>query len=485
MNTISNIIQILSEEEKREFILQLKKKNRRTDTKNLSLFKLIEAEKTKDLDKILYGEGKKNAYHALCKRLQDSLIDFIASKSFAQETSEELEILKLLLASRIFFEHRQYKIAFKTLTKAENQALQLDLFSILNEIYHTKIQYAHLSTSIVLDDIIQASGKNMQLFQQEYQLNLAYASIKEQLKGGIKKSINEIIIDTFSDFNIAIDSALTYKSLYQLMNITATAATWQNDYHSISPFMMEIFSVIEQKKEIAEKHLYYHIEVLHLMAVTQFRLKDFKASKDFALRMELAMKKSGGVYYKRFQEKHLLIQSLNDNYTGHPESAIATLRSFPGDSLDVHLSLITCLFQQSQFAAAYMAFRDFYHSDTWYEKKAGWIWVLKKSMIEILLLVELDKLDLVLHRWHAFKRKFSPRLKKIGEERVLRFMNLIIYYYEYPEAVTSEAFKERVENSFEWIGPEREDIFVMSFYAWLKAKMEHRDLYETTLSLVH
>ena len=41
-----------------------------------------------------------------------------------------------------------------------------------------------------------------------------------------------------------------------------------------------------------------------------------------------------------------------------------------------------------------------------------------------------------------------------------------------------------MEQSFEWIGPEREDIFVMSFYAWLKSKMEKKLLYKTTLDLV-
>ena len=73
--------------------------------------------------------------------MQDNLIDFVASKSFAGETSEELEILKLLLASRIFFEKKLNKLAFKTLENAERMAIPLDLYSILNEIYHTCLLY--------------------------------------------------------------------------------------------------------------------------------------------------------------------------------------------------------------------------------------------------------------------------------------------------------------------------------------------------------
>jgi hypothetical protein len=50
--------------------------------------------------------------------------------------------------------------------------------------------------------------------------------------------------------------------------------------------------------------------------------------------------------------------------------------------------------------------------------------------------------------------------------------------------VTSKTFKNTVETSFEWKLSVQEDIFVMSFYAWLKAKMNKSQLYETTLELV-
>jgi len=114
----------------------------------------------------------------------------------------------------------------------------------------------------------------------------------------------------------------------------------------------------------------------------------------------------------------------------------------------------------------------------------GWVWVVKKNLIDILLLTELDKLDLVLLRLEQFKRKFSKQLKDRGEARVLTFIRLISRYYENPKHVETEEFKAEVENSFEWLGKEQEDIFVMSFYAWLKSKMEKENLYKVTLELV-
>ena len=64
------------------------------------------------------------------------------------------------------------------------------------------------------------------------------------------------------------------------------------------------------------------------------------------------------------------------------------------------------------------------------------------------------------------------------------FMELVKAYYENPDAVRSKAFEEKVEASFVWLDRAQEDIFVMSFYAWLKSKMQNRKLYDVTLELV-
>ncbi len=484
MNTITAIITTLSEEEKKEFVTDLKRKTRRSDTKNTALFQLIEKGNTMDLDIKLYGKPSKNAYHALCKRLQDSLIEFIAAKSFAGETSEEMDILKQLLASRIFFEHKQYKIAFRTLHKAERTALEHDLYSILNEVYHTKIQYAHVHPLESLEEIITSSNRNLKFYNREIQLNMAYASIKHQISKG-EQAISEIIANTFKNFDIDIDTNLTYKSLYQLLNILTTAAQFQSDYFTVLPIVNEIYEAVNEKKTGAGKHLFYHIKILNLMALVSFRNKDFKNSIAFVEKMEIEMLKENGTYFKRFSEELVLLKSLNFNYTGHPETAIALLNTFPKKTPQTELTHAMFLFQQRNFKDAYGIVKMLRHSNTFYEKKSGWIWVLQKNIIELLLLIELDELDLVLSRLQSFKRKFFPKLKKLNEIRVINFIKLVSYYYDKPEEVKSQSFKEMVERSFEWKDVGEEDIFVMSFYAWLKSKMDGTLIYPTTLALIN
>jgi hypothetical protein len=484
MKGIIAITNTLTTDEKQEFVLQLRRKNRRSDTKNEKLFKLINAGKTKELDIQLYGKSARNSFHALCKRLQDNLVDFIASKSFAGETSEELEILKLLLASRIFFEKKLNKLAFKTLENAERIAIPLDLYSILNEIYHTKLQYAHLNSKWILEELIEASETNMRWYQQDFHFNQSYAVIKSRLSQNEDASFKDIVQSTFSKFDIAVTTSLTYKSLYQLMELTTVAAKMESDYYSVSPFMRELYSLINKKKSLQDKHRYYHISILNLLAITNFRNKKFTTSMEFVKLMELEMSKDKKAYYSRFAEKLAILNALNSNYTGNHEKAITILKGFKDDSLNVKLLLTMCLFQQNNFSEAYQIIKSLNHSDAWYEKKMGWVWVVKKNLLEILVLTELDKLDLVIVRLQQFKRKFSKQLKKRGEERVLTFVNLISRYYENQKQVVTQEFKNEVENSFEWLAKEQEDIFVMSFYAWLKAKMQNEDIYKVTMELV-
>ena len=89
------------------------------------------------------------------------------------------------------------------------------------------------------------------------------------------------------------------------------------------------------------------------------------------------------------------------------------------------------------------------------------------------------------HLANKIKSKFTDNLKEINQERVINYLKLVETYYKNPEIVTSAEFYEKVEKSFNWIDREKEDIFMMSFFAWLKAKMTKQDVYLVTLDLIN
>ena len=156
MTNLNTIISTFSSEEQQRFIIYLKKKNKRNDTKNIALFKLIAKNQltSNNIFLKLYNPQNKNAYHALRKRLYLSIIDFVANTNLEEENSIDMQIIKFILASRNFFLMKEPKVAYHILDKAEILATEHHLFPILNEIYHTKIQYAYSNPTLDIEQLI-------------------------------------------------------------------------------------------------------------------------------------------------------------------------------------------------------------------------------------------------------------------------------------------------------------------------------------------
>lgn len=497
MIAIDAIISQFSTEEQQEFVKYLSYKNKRHDTKNIQLFKLLMANHpAKEIPQKLYGKDNKTAYHALRKRLWSSLLDFMATQSLTHEVSVELDITKRILVARNLLLQKQFKTAFKVLDKAEKKARESLHFSLLNEVYHTQIQYAHTTTyAPPLEIVIEKCTANQKDFLQEEKLNMAYAVIKENLQKVVYQgeiiSFQAVIQETYKRFDISEEIGLSYKSLYQLAQIVNAVASVNKDFSSVSSFIVDNYTDISNRLKQTDKHVFYHIKVLYLIANIFFRKKEFAESLHYLDLMYGVMQQQKKRYYKSSLLSYQCLQALNHNYSGNATEAISiletmiTIKKFDLEvMLDIHLSLIVFYFQQSEFKKAQQVFSKFYHTDKWYEEKAGVEWVIKKNLIELLLHIELGNISYVDSRFVSFQRKYYPFLKKSGEQRVIMFLKFVKQYYNAPEEVTSKTFKHTVETSFEWKSSEQEDIFVMSFYAWLKAKMSKRSLYETTLELV-
>ncbi len=496
MTDLNLIISTLTTEEQQQFVTYLKKKNKRSDIKNIQLFKLLQKNElsSSEICLTLYKSNKKNAYHALRKRIYQSLIDFIANINLEEENSVDMQVIKYILASRSFFHNKQYKLAYKILDKAEALAEAHYLFSILNEIYHTKIQYAYANPEIEINSLIETFKANQKNLFIEDQLNIVYAKMRQTLQNITYKGdiidIETLLKTTLKDYHISVTESMSFKSLYQLITLVTIPAFVTNDYLKTEPFIIETYSILKTHKS-QNKQLYYHIQVLFLIANTLFRNKKFNESLNYLEQMETQMLLNRKKHYTAFKLKYHFLLALNTNYTNQQKIAIEILEQHINkkhedlDSLlKIHLSLIMFYIQANRLKDAHNIFSKFYHTDNYYESKAGKEWVIKKNLMEIILHIELNNTNLVESRFLSFKRKHLSYLKQIKQQRVITYLSLIEHYYKNPKSIQTEGFKNKVKGSFEWVEKEKEDVFVMSFYAWLKSKMENKKLYHTTLELV-
>jgi len=484
MNALEEIVSILSDDDKQAFISFLKKKNKRQDVQNISLFKMIE---TDDISL----QKNTNSYHALRKRLYNSLIEFIGNRRFLTDTSQEHEVLRLLVVARVLFEHRLYREAFKCLTKAEAKAAEIEHFSLLNEIYHTRIQFAHFDTAPNLNDVIERFAANKKMMEQEEQMNVAYALLRRELSEiyhqGKIIDFSKFVKDTLEQQGVSAD-ALTFKSLYQILFIANEYASINSNYNLLEPFMDSAYSFISNKEALTDKHLYYHIYILYLLANMHFRNRRFTESETFLKKMDEQMQKHGNRYYSRFCMRYFLLLALNKNYSGNPGAAADIAQKAlkkhtdadEADSNDLHLALLVFYLQQSDRTALKLMVQ-FGHSDSWYEKNMGMDWSIKKKLVEVLLHAEFENTELALSLIKSFKRRYKKYLPEVKEDRVLAFVTLVEQYISKPEVVGSHKFLSSLQAFTKELKKDHQDIFVISFIGWLEAKVKRKPVYDTIL----
>ncbi|MBC2846479.1 hypothetical protein [Winogradskyella flava] len=496
MIALNSIVETFNSEDQQKFISYLAEKNKRKDTKNIQLFKLLTNRNlnSKAVCRQLYKVENCNAYHALRKRLFQSLIDFTANKNLEDENSIDMQIIKYILASRTYLLQKNYDVAYKILDKAERLADEHLLYPILNEIYHTKIQYAPSYPKINLENLIFKQTENHKKHQLEDQLNIVYAKLKSVLntisyQGKVVDFENELHI-ILKNNNIELSESLSFKSLYQILAIVNISALVTNSYFEIENFVLKSYKILKEKKE-TNKQLYYQIHIVYIIANTLFRNRKFKSSLKYIQEMEELMLLKKGVYLKEFILKKTLVEALNHNFSDNQNKAIdlveATINKKHGDIeslLDLHLSLLMFYFQKEDYSKAKSAASNFYHKDSYYIEKAGIDWVIKKSLAEILLYIELQEEDLLYSRLKSFRRRYSTYLKEINQKRILIFLNFAERIYKNPELVNNKNLEEELKSTFEWTSLQQEDLFVISFYAWLKNKIEKNELYHTTLKLL-
>lgn len=497
MINLKEILNSFTEEQRQNFVSYLYKKNKRKDAKNVQLVQfLINSDlSSKEICFRLYKKDNKVALHALRKRLFQSLIDFTANSNLKEENSIDIQLIKFILSARTFLQKEQYEVGYKILEKAEIIANEHQLFSILNEIYHTQIEYSHHISTIKIEDLVEKFKENQKQHQIEENLNITYAKIRILLNEVNHQhkiiDIKSMITKVFEENSIIISDFLSFKSLYQIIEITNISSSQNYEYWNIESFLLETYIVLKNLKS-KDKQLYYHIKVLYVIANTLFRNKKFIDSLEYLDLMNLHMHKNRKKYFKEFHLKYQLLLSLNHNYIQNQDFAISQLIPFIDkknidivSQLDIYLSLIVFYSQQKKYKEAQRLFSKFYHTDKWYIEKAGIDWSIKKNLLEILLQIDLGNIDMVDSRVLSFKRNYFKHLKEIKQERVITYLKLVEKYYKSPEIVTSDAFHKKVEDSFDWIEREKEDIFMMSFFAWLKAKMTKQDVYLVTLDLVN
>src|SRR5690606_29431684 len=105
MDQLIQLIDLLDNQDKQAFKSFLNKKNTRKDAKNMLLFNFLETDDLKSVQKLYKKEDSKDAYHALRKRLQDNLLQFLSQRTFESKGNAGYDILRNIVVGRFLLEN--------------------------------------------------------------------------------------------------------------------------------------------------------------------------------------------------------------------------------------------------------------------------------------------------------------------------------------------------------------------------------------------
>lgn len=150
--------------------------------------------------------------------------------------------------------------------------------------------------------------------------------------------------------------------------------------------------------------------------------------------------------------------------------------------LDALIVASMIYFHQNNFKKVQTIYSQMQASESWYTKTMGAPWVMNKNLIEILTHIELENIDYVESRVESFMNKNKTYL--LQDQRAAVYLKYLKISYSHPDKVQTEEFQTTFFDAVEQKPRLREDIYVLSFLAYLKAKMLDEETYKTTLDLV-
>ncbi|WP_158827278.1 hypothetical protein [Mucilaginibacter lacusdianchii] len=493
MDSLSELAGLLTNNDKKLFKQFLQRKNKRHDVKNLQLLDLIETDDIAGLNKLYQSKINKDAYHALRKRLQDNLLLYLSQKTFESNHSDTYDALRLLVAGRFLLENDVTKIAFKCLDKAERLANQLEQFNILNELLLLKLQYAHLPGADNFEALTVRFLQNQLHMQREAKLNMAYAFLRKELQEihleGKVVNLTRLMMATIRKYKISVQDLMTYKSVYQILFIANEYAAIQQNYGLIERYINRTNSFIQNPTNHKQSYLFYHISILYFLANFHLRQREFSKSSSYLQEM-MDLMLTDNRYYTLFYLRYHLLSALNQFYMGSAENAIALLReslsvtknAYKAEDIeDIRICLAMFLALRND-RESLKQFTLLTRTDAWYEKKMGMLWTIRKNLMEVLVQAQFGNIELAMSRLNSFRRRYKKYLLKTSEERVLLFLKLVEKHLLKPDVIFEAAYKKSVLSLLN--KAENNDIFTLSFIAWLIARWEKKTAYEVVIGVI-
>lgn len=499
MDSICEIIQTLSKGDVNEFSSFINRQKQKTNRKDLELFLLFVKHgelPQNEIIKRLYPSGNTAAYHALRKKLLKHLSDFIFFKQLRNDDTTETQVSALVSMARYLSDFALYKQAWRNLIKAEQMADKAELYALANQIMRVQLEMPLLLLKKDIGEILECKKYYLQMAIEDDRADTAYKIIQhhlERYKTDVNASdVKTVIEQTLIEYQLDHTVSKRPSVVYRLMSIARSAAKSQKDYYSFEPLIMGYYHQIDKADRASVLDNVYMARIQYMIAHTLFRNKKFEKSLEYLSVLRKQLKVLSRIEYKRLLPKFTQLYCATRFFTGHISEAIRIadaalmekLNPSVTDILNLKLNQAIYHFFNEDYKKAARILSSIGHSNAWCAKVAGVEWVIKKDILDIYIQFELGNLDIASNKLRGLLRQKQLFDKLPQLDRVKTYLQLVAQVVDDPSVAQSSSFFNKVEDDFDWIPIEQEDLHATVYYAWLKAKIVNQSPYSVLLSLI-
>jgi len=518
MDDLRTTLLTLSPDDRRDFGLfiqrQRRKANGRQDSRLYTLLlhpKELKAEQI--IAKLYPDEPNPVAYYALRKRLLRQLMDYLLLRQRQQDVTAAASVRGQLTLAQYLFEAGIPRLAWGTLRKAEKLAHDNELYEPLNAVYNLQIQHADSPHAEPLADILKRRQANKKAADEEERANIADSLLRLRLhearvKGRAAVSFDAIMHEILAEYDLREAFARSPSLLCRLMSIARSAMLVRRDFTNFAPFIERCYGLMERRHGFAPAHRHYQLRLLYMLAHALYRSRRFADSVKYLEQGRLMLASATGRQFAEFGPRFTFLLAANYAFLRRNKDSIQLLekilKSTPPLPLTAELTarfqLTFHYFAEGNFHKANQVLMSLARTDHWLEQHLGLEWLINRNLGEMLIQVELGNPDLALTRLRAIERGIKEQFPAVppvtdGPEPrpgspaggpyypVLSYLSFVHEIIDDPAIVKSPDFLARVANIPSFLSSEREDLQVLSFYAWLKARIVDRPYYDVLLEL--
>ena len=474
-DALDTIVQSLSKEEVRFFKLFLK----RTDNKNrkdVDLFDYMKRKKgdftTKDILKKL--ETNPNNYYQIKNRLYHELNNSMVWQHIWKD--KQSKSFSFVLLSRVYKNKGELELAFHFLKKAENEAIDSELYEVLSIIYSEIIKISHELLSIDVDYYIELKRNNIKILSEIDEMDLLLAKIMYDIRtkqnfGKSDISLVKLIKTKYGKISKEKNLVSSTRFRIRLFKMYSRLLLQERDYQSLEKFLIESNNEFGRDKLFNRSNHNEKLTLLTYLTNCLYKTKKYKQSLKYSEQLLISMKEYDSFLYDKYLFYYYNILVLNYAKSDKKKaldylnkaSSSEVIKKLPSYNAFIYLNRSLIYYYQNNFKESQKNIvrlimqEDFLLLDKSFQLKILVtelmirMLVSNKNLNDKITTINKDYKSLLLEENYIREKKMIDLIfKKINNEKVLEDKTNLLSYMSDSDS---------------------EDIDIISYNSWLRNNM--------------